>query len=274
MLIDLHTHSNRSDGTDSPSELIEKAKAVGLDVVALTDHDTTEGWRDASKAAKRVGIRLVKGMEMSCKLEGKSIHLLGYDFDPNNRALLTELKHVIDGRNSRLPATLERLHGVGISIEAKDVRKWSGNASSLGRPHVADALVELGVVATRDEAFDKYLMPGRPAYVDRYATDLLDGIGLINNAGGVAVIAHPWSRGSHRVLTAKRLGELKAAGLKGIEVDHNDHNAEARAKLRQIAREFGLVQTGSSDYHGLGKIDFDLGCNTTAPDQFEALLDR
>lgn len=274
MRIDLHTHSNRSDGTDSPAELIEKAKATGLDVVALTDHDATEGWREASRAARRVGIRLVKGMEMSCRLEGKSIHLLGYDFDPANRPLLAELKHVIDGRNSRLPTTLERLRGVGIAIEEQDVRRWSGKASSLGRPHVADALVELGVVADRDEAFDKYLMPGRPGYVDRYATDLFEAIGLINAAGGVAVIAHPWARGSHRVLTPTRIGELRDAGLKGIEVDHNDHDAEARASLRQIARDFGLVQTGSSDYHGLGKIDFDLGCNTTAPDQFEALLER
>ena len=274
MRIDLHTHSNRSDGTDSPTELIEKAKAVGLAVVALTDHDTTAGWADALKAAKREQIRLVKGMEMSCRLEGKSIHLLGYEFDPRNRALLAELKRIIEGRNSRLPATLERLQGVGIAIEAEDVRKWSGKASSLGRPHVADALVELGVVANRDEAFDKYLMPGRPAYVDRYATDLFEGIGLINGAGGVAVIAHPWSRGSHRVLTATRLAELRDAGLKGIEVDHNDHNAEARASLRQIARDLGLVQTGSSDYHGLGKIDFDLGGNLTAPDQYEALFAR
>ena len=274
MRIDLHTHSNRSDGTDSPTKLIEKAKAIGLDVIALTDHDTTAGWRDASKAAKREKIRLVKGMEMSCKLEGKSIHLLGYGFDPNNAALVAELRRVVDGRNSRLPATLERLNGIGITIDAKDVRRWSDKASSLGRPHVADALVELGVVATRDEAFDKYLMPGKPAYVDRYATDLFEGIGLINGAGGAAVIAHPWSRGSHRVLTATRLAELKGAGLKGIEVDHVDHDAEARASLRQIAREAGLVQTGSSDYHGLGKIGFDLGCNTTAPDQFEALLAR
>lgn len=274
MRIDLHTHSNRSDGTDSPAELIVKARATGLDVVALTDHDTTEGWREASEAAEREGIRLVKGMEMSCRLEGKSIHLLGYDFDPDDRALLAELKRVIDGRNSRLPATLERLNGVGIAIGEADVRRWSGEASSLGRPHVADALVELGVVANRDEAFDKYLMPGRPGYVDRYATDLFEGISLINAAGGVAVIAHPWSRGSHRVLTAGRLGELRSSGLKGIEVDHNDHDAEARAGLRQIAGEFGLVQTGSSDYHGTGKVDFDLGCNTTAPDQLEALLAR
>ncbi|MEO6472999.1 MAG: PHP domain-containing protein [Aeromicrobium sp.] len=274
MRIDLHTHSDRSDGTDSPTELIEKAKATGLDVVAITDHDTTQGWREASRAAKRVGIRLVKGMEMSCRLGGKSVHLLCYEFDPNDRALNEELKRVIDGRNGRLPATLDRLHRLGINIEAADVRRWSGNASSLGRPHVADALVELGIVANRDEAFDRFLMPGRPAYVDRYATDLLEGIALVRGAGGIPVIAHPWSRGSHRVLTAHKFVDLKEAGLAGLEVDHNDHDAEQRASLRQIARELDLIQTGSSDYHGTGKIDFDLGCNLTAPNQFEALLHR
>lgn len=274
MRIDLHTHSNRSDGTDSPTELIENAKAAGLDVVALTDHDCTDGWREASKAAKRVGIELVKGIEISCRLDGKSIHLLGYEFDPNNEPLVEELRRVIDGRNSRLPATLERLRGLGIEIEAKDVRRWSGNAAAMGRPHIADALIELGVVANRDEAFDRFLMPGKPAYVDRYAADLFEAIGLLNAAGGVAVIAHPWSRGSHKVLTASMFARLREAGLSGIEIDHNDHDQEDRALLRQIARELDFVQTGSSDYHGTGKIDFNLGCNTTSYDQFQKLRGR
>lgn len=274
MRIDLHTHSNRSDGTDSPTELIENAKAAGLDVVALTDHDCTDGWREASKAAKRVGIELVKGIEISCLLDGKSIHLLGYEFDPNNRPLVAELTRVIDGRNSRLPATLERLRGLGIEIEVEDVRRWSGNAAAMGRPHVADALIELGVVVNRDEAFDRFLMPGKPAYVDRYAADLFETIGLLNAAGGVAVIAHPWSRGSHKVLTTSMFSKLREAGLSGIEIDHNDHDQEDRALLRQIARELDFVQTGSSDYHGTGKIDFDLGCNTTTYDQFQKLRGR
>lgn len=274
MRIDLHTHSNRSDGTDSPTELIENAKAAGLDVVALTDHDCTDGWREASKAAKRVEIELVKGIEISCRLGGKSIHLLGYEFDPNNEALVEELRRVIDGRNSRLPATLERLRGIGIEIEAKDVRRWSGNAAAMGRPHIADALIELGVVANRDEAFDRFLMPGKPAYVDRYAADLFEAIGLLNAAGGVAVIAHPWSRGSHKVLTASMFSKLREVGLSGIEIDHNDHDQEDRALLRQIARELDFVQTGSSDYHGTGKINFDLGCNTTSYDQFQKLRGR
>lgn len=207
-------------------------------------------------------------------MDGKSIHLLGYEFDPNNRPLVAELTRVIDGRNSRLPATLERLRGLGIEIEVEDVRRWSGNAAAMGRPHVADALIELGVVVNRDEAFDRFLMPGKPAYVDRYAADLFETIGLLNAAGGVAVIAHPWSRGSHKVLTTSMFSKLREAGLSGIEIDHNDHDQEDRALLRQIARELDFVQTGSSDYHGTGKIDFDLGCNTTTYDQFQKLRGR
>lgn len=272
MSIDLHTHSNKSDGTDSPTELMENAAAAGLDVVALTDHDSTEGWAEAGKAAGRAGIQLVKGIEISTKLNGKSIHLLGYEFDPANEPLLAELDRVLDGRNSRLPATLERLRNIGIDIDAKDVRRHSANAAAMGRPHVADALVELGVVANRDEAFAQYLTPGKPAYVDRYAADLVTAIELVKAAGGRTVLAHPWSRGSQSVLTPTRIAALKEVGLDGLEVDHNDHTAEDRAALGQVVRELDLVRTGSSDYHGTGKIDFDLGCNTTARDQFDRLF--
>lgn len=274
MKIDLHTHSDRSDGTDSPTELIENAQAAGLDVIAITDHDSTEGWKEADKAAKRLGITVVHGIEISTKLDGKSVHLLGYEFDPRNKALVHELGKVIDGRSSRLPATLERLRGLGIDIDAKDVRARSRNAAAMGRPHVADALVDLGVVKNRDEAFERYLTPGKPAYVDRYAADLPTAIGLVKDAGGKAVLAHPWSRGSHRVLTRDRIGTLVEAGLDGLEVDHNDHGAQDRAALAQIARELGLVRTGSSDYHGTGKIDFPLGGNTTEPAEYRRLLDR
>lgn len=272
MTIDLHTHSNKSDGTDSPKELIQNAVATGLTVVALTDHDSTEGWAEAAGVAKGADIELIKGIEISTKLDGKSIHLLGYEFDPTNKPLLVELGKVLDGRNSRLPATLERLRGLGIDIDAKDVRRHSANAAAMGRPHVADALVELGVVANRDEAFAQYLTPGKLAYVDRYAADLETAIELVSAAGGRTVLAHPWSRGSKRVLTKSRIASLKEVGLDGLEVDHNDHDQEDRATLGQIARELDLVRTGSSDYHGTGKIGFDLGCNTTARDQFDRLF--
>jgi predicted metal-dependent phosphoesterase TrpH len=271
--IDLHTHSNRSDGTDSPTELIENAKAAGLDVVALTDHDTTVGWDEAERAAERVGIRLVKGIEVSTRIGHKSVHLLGYDFDPQHQPLLVELGRVLDGRNNRVPQIVEAFARIGIDITEEEILAKSGDVGSTGRPHVADVLIDKGVVATRGEAFDDYLSPGRPGYVDRYAVDTDEAIRLVKAAGGKAVLAHPWSRGSHTVLTADRIAELVDDGLDGIEVDHADHTAEDRAALAEIARSLDLVITGSSDYHGTGKTeDFRLGANTTRPEELERLL--
>ncbi|EFQ82819.1 PHP domain protein [Aeromicrobium marinum DSM 15272] len=273
MTIDLHTHSNRSDGTDSPTELVEHAAAAGLSVVALTDHDSTAGWDEAQAAADRAGIRLVPGIEVSCRLEHQSIHLLGYAFDPHDEALLAELDRVLAGRDGRLPGIIGRLNDLGIEITQADVAAVSGHAMASGRPHVADALVERGVVADRSEAFERFLKPGRPAYVDRYAAPLATAIELIVAAGGTTVLAHPWSRGSDRVLTADAIAGLVPHGLAGIEVDHNDHDPAAREALRTIATDLDLVVTGSSDYHGTGKsAAFHLGCNTTAPEQLERLL--
>ncbi len=272
MRIDLHTHSDRSDGTDSPTELVENAARAGLDVVALTDHDATVGWGEAQAAADRVGVRLVKGLEISTVLHGKSVHLLGYDVDPTNAALLAELQRVLDGRDNRLPLILDKLATLGIEITVEDVARWSGNAAASGRPHVADALVEKGIVASRDEAFEKLLTPGRPGYVSRYGAPLFETVRLVREAGGVAVVAHPWSRGTDRVLTPETIGELAEAGLAGLEVDHNDHAPEQRERLRAIAADLDLVVTGSSDYHGTGKKNFPLGCNLTDPEQLERLL--
>lgn len=272
MLIDLHTHSRRSDGTDSPTELVENAARAGLDVVALTDHDAMTGWDEAQVAADRVGITLVKGLEISCRYGHRGVHLLGYEPDPTDAALLSELEQVLRGRQDRLPKTLARLNELGIAITEADVLAVSGEAAATGRPHVADALVVAGVVASRDEAFERFLMPGRPAYVDRYAADLEHMIRLVVAAGGRAVLAHPWTRQSRKVLTAEVIGELAEVGLVGLEVDHNDHDADTRAALRAIASDLDLVVTGSSDYHGTGKVGYDLGVNTTAPDQAARLL--
>ena len=271
--IDLHTHSNRSDGTDSPTELVANARAAGLDVVAITDHDSTEGWAEADAAADRVGITLVHGIEISTLLEGKSIHLLGYEFDPHDAALLDELGRILEGRDDRLPRIIANLNREGIDITEDEVKLKARDAKASGRPHIADVLVDKQVVGDRGEAFDRYLMPGRPGYVEKYAADLPAAIALVKAAGGRTVIAHPWSRGSDRILTPDRIAEMTEAGLDGIEVDHNDHDDEARAALRGIAQDLGLVQTGSSDYHGSGKSKaFSLGCNTTAQDQYEKLL--
>lgn len=272
MLIDLHTHSRRSDGTDSPTELVGKAAAAGLDVVALTDHDSMLGWGEAATAAEGLDLTLVKGLEISCRHEGRSVHLLAYEPDPTNQPLLDELGRVLEGRNQRLPQTLKRLRDLGFEITDDDVLAVSGDAVATGRPHVADAMIARGYVVDRDDAFERYLMPGRPAYVNRYAADLREMIGLIAGAGGVTVVAHPWSRGSWRVLDGKALAALKQAGLSGIEVDHVDHEPNKRDRLRTIAADLDLVVTGSSDYHGSGKAGYDLGCNTTEPSEYERLM--
>jgi 3',5'-nucleoside bisphosphate phosphatase len=270
--IDLHTHSDRSDGTDSPGELMGRAAADGLDVVALTDHDTAAGWHDARDSADRLGIGFVPGMELSCSRDGVSVHLLAYLLDPDFPPLVTELRRVLDGRTARLPRIIERLRAVGIDISTADVRAVSGSAEATGRPHVADALVAKGVVADRQQAFEELLSKGKPGHVARDSADLVDMIGLVAAAGGVSVIAHPWGRHSRTALDADTLAELRGAGLGGIEVDHQDHDADARARLREIAGRLGLMVTGSSDFHGEGKPDCPLGANTTDPEQFERLL--
>jgi 3',5'-nucleoside bisphosphate phosphatase len=272
--IDLHTHSDRSDGTESPAELVRRAHEERIDVLGLTDHDTTEGWADAAVAAELTGVTLVRGIEVSCTFERFGVHLLAYLPDPTYGPLEEELRRILDGRNSRLPATLAKLRALGIGIEVEDVRAVAGETAAMGRPHVADALVALGVVADRDQAFNTYLGPQGPAYVHRYAADLETMIGTVTGAGGVTVLAHPWaSRHDHTALDESGLARLQSAGLAGIEVDHEDHDTRTRAALRALATRLDLVVTGSSDHHGTGKVGHDLGCNTTEPDQLARLLD-
>lgn len=273
MRIDLHTHSNRSDGTDTPTALVEKAKACGLDVVAITDHDSTAGWDEAAAAADRVGITLVRGIEISTMLDGVSVHLLAYGFDPDDAPLLAELDRILGGRDERLPALLEQLAEHDMPLTVEDVVAESGNAAASGRPHVADAMVAAGYVADRDEAFRDWLYDQGPVYIERYGAPLVEAIELVGAAGGVSVIAHPWARRGRRVLTHDVIADLTSRGLAGIEVDHNNHSDEVRAELRALATDLDLVATGSSDYHGTGKgPEFHLGANTTAPDQYERLL--
>jgi len=270
--IDLHTHSRVSDGTDAPADVIRAAKAAGLDVVALTDHDTAAGWAEAATAAEQAGIELVRGMEISTLHEGRGVHLLGYLPDPAYPPLAEELDRVLDGRAQRLPGIVERLRGLGIDITVADVLAVSPDAAASGRPHVADALVRLGVVADRDEAFERYLSTGRPGYLNRYAAPLVGAIELVRAAGGVSVIAHVWGRSRRQRPDEAELAALKAAGLAGIEVDHQDHSPQTRDALRAIARNLGLVVTGASDYHGAGKKGHELGVNTTDPGQYERLI--
>lgn len=272
--IDLHTHSAVSDGTQTPAELVRAAMAAGLDVLAITDHDTTDSWTEAEDAAREVGIELVKGIEVSTQHEGTSVHLLAYLPDPTEPVLAASLGRIVEGRTDRAPGMVNvlRRHGSAITLDA--VRRKTGSGVT-GRPHVADVLVDLGEVRDRDDAFARLLGPGMPGYVSRYAPALTEAVGTVAGAGGVSVIAHPWGQHGSDLLDESTFADLASHGLAGIEVDHADHSPEQRDRLRGIARDLDLVVTGSSDHHGLGKsLDFSLGCNTTTPDEYDRLLAR
>ncbi len=274
MRIDLHTHSSISDGTDTPAELVAAAAADHVDVIALCDHDTFDGLDTAGAAGRRFGVRVLRGIEISAEHEGASVHLLGYGCRVDDGPLGDELARIREGRTGRIPAMLQRLADAGMPIEdvLADV---VGDSPSVGRPHLADAMIAKGYVSDRREAFDSYLADGGPMFVKRYATPLELGLDLVRAAGGATVIAHPWGRVSRDQLPWELLARLAASGrLDGLEVDHQDHDAATRAELRVVASGLGLLVTGSSDYHGTGKQDHDLACNTTAPEVLDELAAR
>jgi 3',5'-nucleoside bisphosphate phosphatase len=275
MRIDLHTHSAVSDGTDTSAELVRKAREAGLDVVALTDHDTFDGLDDAVAAGAEAGIEVVRGVELSTRFGGQSVHLLGYGPDEQHLGLKAEMERIRGGRAMRLAPVLERLAALGVPLTEEQVRIQVGASPSIGRPHIADALVAAGYVADRKEAFDRFLADGGPAHVPRYAVELGRGIDEIHDAGGVAIIAHPWGRGRDRNLTETVLTQLVGEHqLDGFEVDHQDHDLPTRARLRALADRLGVLGTGSSDYHGTGKVDHELGCNVTSDEVFTELRSR
>ncbi|MFF0080554.1 PHP domain-containing protein [Streptomyces canus] len=272
MRIDLHCHSTASDGTDTPAELVRNAAAAGLDVVALTDHDTTRGY-DAAIAALPVGLTLVTGAELSCRIGGVSMHMLAYLFDPEEPALLAERELVRDDRVPRARAMVARLQGLGVPVTWEQVARIAGDGS-VGRPHVATALVELGVVASVDDAFTgDWLADGGRAYVEKHETDPFEAIRLVKGAGGVTVFAHPGASKRGHTVPESAIAEMAAAGLDGIEVDHMDHDEDTRVRLRGLAKELGLLTTGSSDYHGSRKT-VALGEYTTDPEVYGEITRR
>jgi len=270
MRIDLHTHSRVSDGTDSPAELVAAAALAGLDVVALTDHDTMGGVAEAQTASEQLGIKVLGGLELTCQYDSVTVHLLGYGCQADT-PLQDALDELRDDRLRRMPKMVAALNAAGVEIGVSDVEAVARPGATLGRPHVADALVALGVVADRQEAFDKWLDIGRPGYVGHYKVPLAEGVATITGAGGVAVLAHAWGRESRSVLTSDVIRGLAVSGLDGLEVDHQLHDADTRVTLRALANECGLIPTGSSDYHGTGKVNHDLGCNLTSDASFEAI---
>ncbi|WSQ11665.1 PHP domain-containing protein [Streptomyces sp. NBC_01231] len=272
MRVDLHTHSTASDGTDSPAELVRNAAAAGLDVVALTDHDTTRGHAEA-RAALPEGLTLVTGAELSCRIDGVSMHMLAYLFDPEEPALLAERELVRDDRVPRARGMVAKLNELGVPVTWEQVARIAGDGS-VGRPHVATALVELGVVPTVSDAFtEQWLADGGRAHVAKHETDPFEAIRLVKAAGGVTVFAHPAAAKRGRTVPDSAIAEMAAAGLDGIEVDHMDHEVDARTRLRGLAKELGLLVTGSSDYHGSRKT-VSLGEYTTDPEVYGEITRR
>ena len=275
MKIDLHTHSSVSDGTDTPTQLMAKAAAAGLAAIALCDHDTFDGLDEAAQAAAAAGVELIRGIEISAELGGQSVHLLGYGCRAADDQLLAELARVRAGRTERIPTMLQRLAEAGMPVPKEVLARHIAGSPSVGRPHLADAMVELGYVADRREAFDGWLADDRPIFVPRYSVPLRPALELIRAAGGAAVIAHPWGRQSREVLSEEVLTGLAGSGLlDGVEVDHQDHDQATRDELRELAGTLGLLATGSSDYHGLGKVNHELACNTTAEGVYRELRYR
>ncbi|GAB2933520.1 PHP domain-containing protein [Streptomyces mayteni] len=271
MRIDLHAHSTASDGTDSPAKLVHEAGAAGLDVVALTDHDTVAG-HAAAAAALPPGLTLVTGAEISCQLDGISLHMLGYLFDPEEPAFARERDLLRDDRVPRAQGMVARLRDLGVPITWERVRELA--EGTVGRPHIAAAMVEAGVVEDVSAAFTaEWIGDGGRGYVGKHELDAVEAIRLIHAAGGVAVFAHPLAASRGRVVSDDAIARLAAAGLDGVEVDHMDHDLDTRVRLHSLATDLSLLTTGSSDYHGERK-PCRLGEHTTSPEAYEAIVAR
>lgn len=271
-MIDLHTHSRASDGTDTPAGLMAAAARAGLDVVGLTDHDTIAGWNEAAAAVAATGVSLVRGTEISCTAGGVSVHLLSYLHDPADAALAAGFADSRRHRTSRAEAMVARL-AHDLPITWQDVLAEAAPGATIGRPHIADALVRLGLVADRGEAFAGVLRTDSPYYVRYRAPAAVDAVVAVRAAGGVPIMAHPRASVRGRVVSDAVICEMIEAGLAGLEVDHRDHTAAERDELAALAARHGLLRTGASDYHGAGKPN-RLGENTTSPEVLAAIVEQ
>jgi predicted metal-dependent phosphoesterase TrpH len=269
--IDLHAHTSVSDGTETPAELVAAAVEAGLEVVAITDHDATSGWQEAFDAARGTGLTVVPGLELSTQLDYASVHVLGYLVDPADPGLVAETHRIRDERLDRARTMTERIGVDYPKLTWERVLEHTTPDATVGRPHIADALVALGYVPDRSAAFQSILHWRGGYYRPHEAPPPLEGVRLIVAAGGVPVIAHPGARGPERVLTGSRMQELVDAGLAGLEIAHRDNPPASRTRLRRIAERYGLLTTGSSDYHGAGKPN-RLGENTTDPTAYARIV--
>lgn len=271
-MYDLHIHSKLSDGTQTVPELVEEIASTSLSGFALTDHDTTAGWDTARQLASDYGLDFLPGMEVSCAAEGLSIHLLSYGHDPNYQPLLDEIAKARASRETRAQKMVDLL-SEDFPITWESVQAQVGPGATVGRPHIADALVDADVVQDRSVAFAEILTPRSKYYVSHYAVNPVDAVRLVRAAGGAPVMAHPRARARGRVASIELIEEMIAAGLAGLEIEHRDNAEDDRAVLRQLAQKHNLLVTGSSDYHGAGKPN-RLGENTTGADVVAQLREQ
>lgn len=269
---DLHLHSNHSDGTETPAVVVRQAHTHGVRTLALTDHDRTTGWDEAAEAAALLGMTFVPGIELSAKYEWRSVHVLGYLFDPEDAALRAETDRIRGdriGRAERIVRSIGRDH----DLVWDDVLAAATADATIGRPHIADALIARGIVRDRAEAFDGILHPRQGYYEPHYAPDPMTAVNLITRAGGVAVIAHPVTSGRDRMMPIAYIETLIDAGLGGFEIEHRENTAAGKRILRDLAAKHDLIVTGSSDYHGAGKPNVP-GENSTTDEMLARIVER
>lgn len=257
--VDLHLHTTASDGVKTPSEMVRYAKNKGLQAIAITDHDTIEGLEEGLAEGERIGFEVIPGIEISAEHSPGSMHLLGYFIDIRDSLLNERLKYLQKAREERNPRMVEKLNQLGVHITYEEVLKASGGGQ-VGRPHFAQVLIEKRYVKNFQEAFDRYLKKGAPAYVDKLRFTPAEAIRFIQEARGVAVLGHPNTLGLNGYGELERLiTDLIKVGLKGIEVFYPEHSASEIDQYRGLAEKYGLVTTGGTDYHGIEKEGLDVG---------------
>lgn len=257
-MLDMHMHSTSSDGTYAPALLVHKAREAGLTHMALTDHDTVDGLAEAREEAAKEGVAFLGGLEISAEYQPGTMHILGYGFDTNEPVLLERLEEVQRARAERNPRIIRKLNELGLPITLEEVAAASGGGQ-VGRPHFAQVLLDKGCVASRQEAFDRYLAKGCPAYVDKFRLSPEDSIAAIRGAGGVAVLAHPLQLKRDDEGVEAIVRGLVDAGLQGMECYYRNHTAADTAKFLALADKYGLVATGGSDFHGTNRPGIALG---------------
>lgn len=257
-LMDLHSHSNISDGSLSPTELLMLAGQMGLRALALTDHDNLGGLEEALAVAREISIELVPGVEISAEFKKGTMHILGYYVWEGRQNLSLVLEKLQKARAERNPRMIQKMNQLGLEVTLEEVFKFAGGGQ-IGRPHMAKALMEKGYVSSMDEAFDRYLSKGKPAYEEKFRLSPQESIALIRNAGGVPTLAHPFTLNLNGDPLEALIAELKEYGLEAIEVYSPDHTSGQTQAYQEIAVRLGLAYTGGTDFHGANKPDLQLG---------------